>query len=215
MTLGKLTNEKAHELSSAGLDYYNHNLDTSPEYYEQIISTRTFEDRLNTIDHVRDAGMKVCSGGIVGMGEQASDRYGLLMQLANLPQQPESVPINMLVKVKGTPLENVDDLDHFEFIRTIATARIMMPHSYVRLSAGRSAMNEQMQSMCFFAGANSIFYGDKLLTTENPEADADMKLIKKLGMNPEKHQDYSDEAVAASLSSQVADKATSALFYEA
>ena len=181
MTLGKLTNEKAHELSSAGLDYYNHNLDTSPEYYEQIISTRTFEDRLNTIDHV----------------------------------QPESVPINMLVKVKGTPLENVDDLDHFEFIRTIATARIMMPHSYVRLSAGRSAMNEQMQSMCFFAGANSIFYGDKLLTTENPEADADMKLIKKLGMNPEKHQDYSDEAVAASLSSQVADKATSALFYEA
>ena len=215
MTLGKLTNEKAHELSSAGLDYYNHNLDTSPEYYEQIISTRTFEDRLNTIDHVRDAGMKVCSGGIVGMGEQASDRYGLLMQLANLPQQPESVPINMLVKVKGTPLENVDDLDHFEFIRTIATARIMMPHSYVRLSAGRSAMNEQMQSMCFFAGANSIFYGDKLLSTETPEADADMKLIKKLGMNPEKHQDYSDEAVAASLSSQVADKATSALFYEA
>lgn len=141
--------KKAHALSDAGLDYYNHNLDTSPEYYEQIISTRTFADRLNTIDHVRDAGMKVCSGGIVGMGEQPSDRYGLLMQLANLPQQPESVPINMLVKVKGTPLENVDDLDQFEFIRTIATARIMMPHSYVRLSAGRSAMNEQMQSMCF------------------------------------------------------------------
>jgi biotin synthase len=137
------------------------------------------------------------------------------MQLANLPQQPESVPINMLVKVKGTPLENVDDLDQFEFIRTIATARIMMPHSYVRLSAGRSAMNEQMQSMCFFAGANSIFYGDKLLTTENPEADADMQLIKKLGMNPETSEDYSDEAVAASLSSQVADKATAELFYEA
>lgn len=215
MTLGKLTNEKAHALSDAGLDYYNHNLDTSPEYYEQIISTRTFADRLNTIDHVRDAGMKVCSGGIVGMGEQPSDRYGLLMQLANLPQQPESVPINMLVKVKGTPLENVDDLDHFEFIRTIATARIMMPRSYVRLSAGRSAMNEQMQSMCFFAGANSIFYGDKLLTTENPEADADMQLIKKLGMNPEKAEDYSDEAVAASLSSKVADKASSALFYPA
>ncbi|MBB1369572.1 biotin synthase BioB [Pseudoalteromonas sp. NZS127] len=215
MTLGMLNNEKAHELRNAGLDYYNHNLDTSPEYYEQIISTRTFQDRLDTIGNVRDAGMKVCSGGIVGMGEQAADRYGLLMQLANLDQQPESVPINMLVKVKGTPLENVDDLDHFEFIRTIATARIMMPQSYVRLSAGRNAMNEQMQSMCFFAGANSIFYGDKLLTTENPDADADMALIKKLGMNPETRHDYSDEAVAASLSSQVADKATSKLFYEA
>ena len=215
MTLGMLDNQKAHALREAGLDYYNHNLDTSPEYYEQIITTRTFQDRLDTIGNVRDAGMKVCSGGIVGMGEQASDRYGLLMQLANLPQQPESVPINMLVKVKGTPLENVDDLDQFEFIRTIATARIMMPHSYVRLSAGRTAMNEQMQSMCFFAGANSIFYGDKLLTTENPEADADMQLIKKLGMNPETRHDYSDEAVVASLSSQVADKATSEMFYEA
>ncbi|MBQ4832398.1 biotin synthase BioB [Pseudoalteromonas sp. MMG010] len=215
MTLGKLSNEKAHELSSAGLDYYNHNLDTSAEYYEQIISTRTFEDRLNTISHVRDAGMKVCSGGIVGMGEQAKDRYGLLMQLANLPQQPESVPINMLVKVKGTPLENVDDLDNFDFIRTIACARIMMPKSYVRLSAGRNDMNEQMQSLCFFAGANSIFYGDKLLTTDNPEADSDMNLIKKLGMNPETRKEYSDEAVAASISSQVADKASSQLFYPA
>ncbi|ATC94594.1 biotin synthase BioB [Pseudoalteromonas tunicata] len=215
MTLGMLDNHKAHALKSAGLDYYNHNLDTSAEYYEQIITTRTYQDRLDTIDHVRDAGMKVCSGGIVGMGEEAKDRFGLLMSLANLPQQPESVPINMLVKVKGTPLENVDDLDHFEFIRTIAVARIMMPKSYVRLSAGRTAMNEQMQSMCFFAGANSIFYGDKLLTTENPEADADMQLLKKLGMKPETHQDYSDEAYEASLSSAIADKETAGLFYEA
>ncbi|KJY99758.1 MULTISPECIES: biotin synthase BioB [Pseudoalteromonas] len=215
MTLGKLDNDKAKQLRGAGLDYYNHNLDTSPEYYEQIITTRTYQDRLDTLDHVRDAGMKVCSGGIIGMGEQASDRYGLLIQLANLPKQPESVPINMLVKVKGTPLENVDDLDQFEFIRTIAVARIMMPKSYVRLSAGRTAMNEQMQSMCFFAGANSIFYGDKLLTTDNPEADADMNLIRKLGMRPEQAQDYSDEAYEASLSSAIADKKTSELFYEA
>ncbi|MCF6457954.1 MAG: biotin synthase BioB [Pseudoalteromonas spongiae] len=215
MTLGMLDNDKAHALRDAGLDYYNHNLDTSPEYYQQIITTRTYQDRLDTLDHVRDAGMKVCSGGIVGMGEQAKDRYGLLMQLANLPKQPESVPINMLVKVKGTPLEDVDDLDHFEFIRTIAVARIMMPKSYVRLSAGRTAMNEQMQSMCFFAGANSIFYGDKLLTTDNPEADSDMMLIKKLGMSPESAEDYSDEAYQASLESAIADKETSELFYPA
>ena len=215
MTLGMLDNDKAHALRDAGLDYYNHNLDTSPEYYQQIITTRTYQDRLDTLDHVRDAGMKVCSGGIVGMGEEAKDRYGLLMQLANLPKQPESVPINMLVKVKGTPLENVDDLDHFEFIRTIAVARIMMPKSYVRLSAGRTAINEPMQSMCFFAGANSIFYGDKLLTTDNPEADSDMMLIKKLGMSPESVEDYSDEAYAASLESAIADKETSELFYPA
>ncbi len=215
MTLGKLDEDKAKQLQAAGLDYYNHNLDTSAEYYQQIITTRTYQDRLDTLDHVRNAGMKVCSGGIVGMGEQAKDRFGLLQQLANLPKQPESVPINMLVKVKGTPLENVDDLDHFDFIRTIATARIMMPKSYVRLSAGRSSMNEQMQSMCFFAGANSIFYGDKLLTTENPEQDADMQLIKKLGMAPETRHDYSDEAHAASLSSQIADAQSAELFYEA
>lgn len=215
MTLGMLDEQKAATLSSAGLDYYNHNLDTSPEYYQQIITTRTYQDRLDTLDHVRAAGMKVCSGGIVGMGEKAKDRYGLLMQLANLPKHPESVPINMLVKVKGTPLENVDDLDHFEFIRTIAVARIMMPKSYVRLSAGRTQMNEQMQSMCFFAGANSIFYGDKLLTTENPEADSDMALIKKLGMRPEQRHDYSDEAYEASLESAIADKETSELFYPA
>ncbi|CCQ12052.1 Biotin synthase [Pseudoalteromonas luteoviolacea B = ATCC 29581] len=215
MTLGMLSEDKANILATAGLDYYNHNLDTSPEYYQQIITTRTYQDRLDTLTHVRDAGMKVCSGGIVGMGEQAADRFGLLMQLANLPKQPESVPINMLVKVKGTPLENVDDLDHFEFVRTIAVARIMMPKSYVRLSAGRTQMNEQMQSMCFFAGANSIFYGDKLLTTENPEADADMNLLRKLGMKPETREDYSDEAYEASLSSAMADKKTSELFYEA
>lgn len=215
MTLGMLSEDKANTLASAGLDYYNHNLDTSPEYYQQIITTRTYQDRLDTLDHVRGAGMKVCSGGIVGMGEQAADRFGLLLNLANLPKQPESVPINMLVKVKGTPLENVDDLDHFEFIRTIAVARIMMPKSYVRLSAGRTQMNEQMQSMCFFAGANSIFYGDKLLTTENPEADADMALLRRLGMKPETREDYSDEAYEASLSSAIADKKTSELFYEA
>ncbi|MFC0117382.1 biotin synthase BioB [Pseudoalteromonas xiamenensis] len=215
MTLGMLSEDKANTLATAGLDYYNHNLDTSPEYYQQIITTRTYQDRLDTLEHVRGAGMKVCSGGIVGMGEQAADRFGLLMNLANLPKQPESVPINMLVKVKGTPLENVEDLDHFEFVRTIAVARIMMPKSYVRLSAGRTQMNEQMQSMCFFAGANSIFYGDKLLTTENPEADADMLLLKKLGMRPETREDYSDEAYEASLSSAIADKQTSELFYEA
>jgi len=215
MTLGMLTNEKAHTLREAGLDYYNHNLDTSEDYYGKIITTRTFQDRLNTIDHVRDAGMKVCSGGIVGMGEKAHDRYGLLMQLANLEQQPESVPINMLVKVKGTPLENVDDLDDFEFIRTIAAARIMMPLSYVRLSAGRAEMNPQMQSMCFFAGANSIFYGAKLLTTENPAADTDMELLRKLGIKPEQRHGCSDEAHEATISKAIDDKATEHLFYPA
>ncbi len=160
-----LTADQAARLGAAGLDYYNHNLDTSPEFYGDIITTRTYQDRLDTLEHVRGAGMKVCSGGIVGMGEQAKDRAGLLMALANLPRHPESVPINMLVKVKGTPLENQENLDPFEFIRTIAVARIMMPASHVRLSAGREKMNEQMQAMCFMAGANSIFYGCKLLTT--------------------------------------------------
>ncbi|HAU4968375.1 TPA: biotin synthase BioB, partial [Aeromonas hydrophila] len=157
MTLGMLTADQAARLGAAGLDYYNHNLDTSPEFYGDIITTRTYQDRLDTLEHVRGAGMKVCSGGIVGMGEQAKDRAGLLMALANLPRHPESVPINMLVKVKGTPLENQENLDPFEFIRTIAVARIMMPASHVRLSAGREKMNEQMQAMCFMAGANSIF----------------------------------------------------------
>jgi biotin synthase len=188
MTLGMLTQAQADELAGAGLDYYNHNLDTSPEFYGDIITTRTYQDRLETLEHVRGAGMKVCSGGIVGMGEEQSDRAGLLQQLANLPQHPESVPINMLVRVQGTPLENEDDLDPFEFIRTIAVARIMMPASHVRLSAGREEMNEQMHALAYFAGANSIFYGEKLLTTPNPRANADMALFSRLGIEPEQRQ---------------------------
>ena len=193
MTLGMLTPDQALQLSNAGLDYYNHNLDTSPEFYGQIITTRTYQDRLDTLSHVRDAGMKICSGGIIGMGESVSDRAGLLVELANLPTQPESVPINMLVKVKGTPMENVDDVEPFDFIRLIAIARIMMPYSAVRLSAGRENMNEQMQALCFMAGANSIFYGCKLLTTPNPDEDTDLQLFKKLGINcQEVHQKPDD-----------------------
>jgi biotin synthase len=183
-----LTDTQADELASAGLDYYNHNLDTSPEHYGDIITTRTYQDRLETLDHVRRAGMKICSGGIVGMGEQQADRAGLLQQLANLPQHPESVPINMLVRVEGTPLADEQDLDPFEFIRTIAVARILMPASHVRLSAGRESMNEQMHALAYFAGANSIFYGEKLLTTPNPEANADMALFARLGIEPERRE---------------------------
>jgi biotin synthase len=185
MTLGMLTQAQAGELAEAGLDYYNHNLDTSPEYYGDVITTRTYQDRLETLDHVREAGMKVCSGGIVGMGEEQTDRAGLLQQLANLPHHPESVPINMLVRVEGTPLQDEADLDPFEFIRTIAVARIMMPASHVRLSAGREEMNEQMHALAYFAGANSIFYGEKLLTTANPRANSDMALFARLGIEPE------------------------------
>ena len=185
MTLGALDQQQAEALAEAGLDYYNHNLDTSPEYYGHIISTRTFQDRLDTLERVRHAGMKVCAGGIVGMGEGSADRAGLLQQLANLPEHPESVPINMLVRVKGTPLEHEADLDPFEFVRTIAVARILMPRSYVRLSAGRQQMNEQMQALCFLAGANSIFYGEKLLTTPLPEESADMALFARLGLRAE------------------------------
>lgn len=203
MTLGMLTREQALALKQAGLDYYNHNLDTSPEYYGDIITTRTYQDRLDTLDNVRDAGMNVCSGGIVGMGESSDDRSSLLRQLANLPHHPESVPINMLVKVKGTPLDSVDELEPFEFIRTIAVARIIMPKSYVRLSAGRESMNEQMQSMCFLAGANSIFYGCKLLTTSNPDTHEDVQLFKKLGINSKQTRDYSDEAFAAALHEEI------------
>ncbi|MEJ2530991.1 MAG: biotin synthase BioB [Halioglobus sp.] len=188
MTLGMLTREQAQELADAGLDYYNHNLDTSPEFYGDIITTRTYRDRLDTLGHVRDAGMKICSGGIVGMGEAQGDRAGLLQQLANLPQHPESVPINMLVRVEGTPLADQEDLDPFEFIRTIAVARILMPASHVRLSAGREEMNEQMHALAYFAGANSIFYGEKLLTTPNPRANADMALFARLGIQPEERQ---------------------------
>lgn len=215
MTLGMLSREQAMMLKDAGLDYYNHNLDTSPEFYGEIISTRTYQDRLDTLENVRAAGMHVCSGGIVGMGESANDRAGLLVQLANLEQQPESVPINMLVKVEGTPLDQVDDLDDFEFIRTIAVARIMMPKSHVRLSAGREAMNEQMQALCFFAGANSIFYGCKLLTTSNPEEDSDVRLFNKLGINTERSREYSDEAHEAVLMDTLNSQKTDALFYDA
>ncbi|MFZ9470099.1 MAG: biotin synthase BioB [Rickettsiales bacterium] len=182
MTLGMLTEKQSKQLKEAGLDYYNHNIDSSEEFYAEIISTRNFQDRLNTLINVREAGMNVCSGGIVGMGETREDRAKMLIILANLPKQPESVPINMLVRVKGTPLENTQELDQFEFIRTIAVARIMMPKSKVRLSAGREEMNEQTQALCFLAGANSIFYGEKLLTTQNPQMQKDQELLSKLGM---------------------------------
>ncbi len=182
MTLGMLTDLQSKKLKEAGLDYYNHNIDSSEEFYSEIITTRNFQDRLNTLKNVRDAGLNVCSGGIVGMGETREDRAKMLIVLANLPKHPESVPINMLVKVAGTPLENVAELDQFEFIRTIAVARIMMPKSTVRLSAGRENMNEQTQALCFLAGANSIFYGEKLLTTSNPEIEKDKELFKKLGI---------------------------------
>ncbi|MCE3255825.1 MAG: bioB [Rickettsiaceae bacterium] len=182
VTLGMVNGEQTSKLKEAGLDYYNHNIDTSPEYYKEIISTRSFEDRLNTLENVRSAGINVCSGGIVGMGEKRSDRAEMLKTLANLPEHPQSVPINMLVKIKGTPLEKTEGVDEFEFIRTIAVARILMPKSFVRLSAGRAEMSDQTQSLCFLAGANSIFYGDKLLTTDNPESQKDMELFAKLGI---------------------------------
>ena len=220
MTLGMLTPDQALQLSNAGLDYYNHNLDTSPEFYGQIITTRTYQDRLDTLSHVRDAGMKICSGGIIGMGESVSDRAGLLVELANLPTQPESVPINMLVKVKGTPMENVDDVEPFDFIRLIAIARIMMPYSAVRLSAGRENMNEQMQALCFMAGANSIFYGCKLLTTPNPDEDTDLQLFKKLGINCQEVHQKPDDIQENDLLDQVIERVASRpekddLFYEA
>ena len=200
MTLGALNNEQSQALAEAGLDYYNHNIDTSRDYYKTIITTRTFEGRLDTLANVRDAGIKVCCGGIVGMGENKKDRINFLVELASLPQHPESVPINNLVKIKGTPLENVDDLDEFDFIRMIAVARILMPASHVRLSAGREEMNDQMQALCFFAGANSIFYGDKLLTTSNPLENDDMLLFKRLGIHPEELELDGDEALHDPLS---------------
>ncbi|MFS1525459.1 biotin synthase BioB [Microbulbifer sp. 2304DJ12-6] len=216
MTLGMLNDEQAQKLAEAGLDYYNHNLDTSPEYYGEIITTRTYQDRLETLGRVRAAGMKVCAGGIVGMGEGDKDRAGLLMQLANLPEHPESVPINMLVRVAGTPLEKQKDLDPFEFIRCIAVARMMMPKSHVRLSAGREQMSDEMQSLAFLAGANSIFYGEKLLTTANPEANKDMQLFSRLGIQPEKYQQYSDESeVEAELNARISEQKDDAFFYDA
>jgi biotin synthase len=182
VTLGMLDDSQALRLKEAGLDYYNHNLDTSPEFYGRIITTRTYQDRLDTLRHVRDAGINVCAGGIVGMGEQLSDRAGLLVTLANLPRHPESVPINRLVQVEGTPLYGVDALDPLDFVRTIAVARIMMPQSFVRLSAGRNDMSDETQALCFFAGANSIFYGERLLTTDNPEVTQDHRLFERLGI---------------------------------
>ncbi|WP_328185707.1 biotin synthase BioB [Marinobacter sp. OP 3.4] len=216
MTLGMLNDDQATELADAGLDYYNHNLDTSEKYYNHIITTRTYQDRLDTLERVRKAGMKVCCGGIMGMGEDADDRSGLLMQLANLPHHPESVPINMLVKVAGTPMEDVEDLDPFEFVRTIAVARILMPQSHVRLSAGREDMNDQMQALCFLAGANSIFYGEKLLTTANPEADHDRQLFNRLGIRPEERAvKHSEEEQEEALVHALEEERNRHLFYDA
>lgn len=187
VTLGMLTSEQAKDLKKAGLDYYNHNLDCSPEYYSKIISTRDYQERLDTLEHVRQAEINVCSGGIIGMGENETDRAGLLLMLANMPKHPESVPINMLVHVEGTPLNNSNPPDTLDFVRIIAAARIMMPASYVRLSAGRNDMTDEMQALCFLAGANSIFYGEKLLTTDNPQLEKDKLLFDRLGIQSTQH----------------------------
>ncbi len=184
VTLGMLRPHQADRLKAAGLDYYNHNLDTSPEYYGAVITTRTYRERLETLACVREAGIRVCCGGIVGMGEHRRDRAGLLTELANLPEHPESVPINMLVRVAGTPLAEAEALDAFEFVRTVAVARILMPRAVVRLSAGRSLMSDELQALCFLAGANSIFYGEKLLTTDNADAERDRRLFERLGLTP-------------------------------
>ena len=194
VTLGMLTETQAQRLKGAGLDYYNHNLDTSPEFYGNVISTRTFQDRLDTLDHVRNAGINVCSGGILGMGESRRDRARMLQELVNQPKHPESVPINLLVQVEGTPLFGVDALDPLEFVRTIAVARIIMPGSRVRLSAGRTEMSDELQSLCFLAGANSMFYGERLLTTDNPETDRDRELFSRLGIEMEKVDDEEEAA---------------------
>lgn len=221
MTLGMVDASQASRLAEAGLDYYNHNLDTSPDYYGEIITTRSYADRLDTLANVREAGMKVCSGGILGMGEAPRDRAALLQQLVRLDPHPESVPINMLVKVPGTPMENVEDMDPLEFIRAIAVARILMPTSHVRLSAGREQMNESTQAMAFLAGANSIFYGDTLLTTGNPQVERDRALFDKLGLHPE-HVETSareacsdDEQAETALAHAVQRQRDEALFYDA
>jgi biotin synthase len=185
VTLGMLTPEQAHQLKDAGLDYYNHNLDTSEEHYKKVITTRTYQDRLDTLEAVRNAGINVCCGGILGLGEKELDRMQLLHTLATLPQHPDSVPINQLMQVQGTPLYGAEKPDAFDFVRVIAVARLLMPKAHVRLSAGRSGMSDETQALCFLAGANSIFYGDKLLTTENPEEDQDRKLFAKLGITAE------------------------------
>ncbi|AZO22559.1 biotin synthase BioB [Mesorhizobium sp. M1E.F.Ca.ET.045.02.1.1] len=184
MTLGMLDLDQAQRLKRAGLDYYNHNIDTSERYYSEVISTRTFNERLDTLANLRDSGIKVCCGGIVGMGEEKADRIDMLVTLANLPEPPDSVPINMLIPIEGTPLGEAEPIEPIEFVRTIALARIMMPKSHVRLSAGRTAMSDEMQALCFFAGANSIFVGDTLLTAENPGEDKDSALFRRLGIKP-------------------------------
>ncbi|AKL99558.1 MULTISPECIES: biotin synthase BioB [Burkholderia] len=194
MTLGMLEDEQAQQLADAGLDYYNHNLDTSPEFYGQVISTRTYQDRLDTLDRVRDAGINVCCGGIIGMGESRRERAGLISQLANLNPYPESVPINNLVAIEGTPLEGTAPLDPFEFVRTIAVARITMPKAVVRLSAGREQLDDAMQAMCFLAGANSMFYGDQLLTTSNPQTQRDRALFERLGIRASQADALSENA---------------------
>ncbi|MGL5784557.1 MAG: biotin synthase BioB [Alphaproteobacteria bacterium] len=188
VTLGLLKQHQAAKLKQAGLDFYNHNIDTSPSYYKQVITTRTFEDRLETLSHVRDAGLKVCCGGIVGMGESNQERVEMLVTLANLPEPPQSVPINQLIRIPGTPLEGVPDVDPFDFVRIIALARVMMPHSYIRLSAGREQMSDELQALCFLAGANSLFYGEKLLTATNPIPEKDQALFQRLGLQREEHQ---------------------------
>lgn len=187
VTLGMLDEQQAQELNAAGLDFYNHNLDTSPNYYKEIITTRTYDDRLETLEHVRKSGIHVCCGGIISMGESREDRIELLIQLANLPEPPKSVPINWLIPMEGTPLENVPRIDNIEFVRTIAVARILMPEAVIRLSAGRSAMSDETQTLCFIAGANSIWIGDKLLTAQNPDSDHDFNLLSKLGFNTPTH----------------------------
>ncbi len=194
VTLGMLTREQAARLGKSGLNYYNHNLDTSPEFYGNVITTRTYQDRLDTIEAVREQGINICSGGILGLGESRKDRASMLRELCNLPTHPDSVPINMLVQVEGTPLYGTKELDPFEFVRIIAVARILMPKSFVRLSAGRAEMNDEMQSLCFLAGANSMFYGDRLLTTDNPEADHDKILFQRLGLKFEQVEELSGKA---------------------
>ena len=197
MTLGMLSDDDVGKLSDAGLDYYNHNIDTSERYYSKVIKTRTFQDRLDTLERVRNAGIKVCCGGIVGMGEEEQDRVDMLVTLANLEEHPESVPINMLIPIGGTPLANVEKLDQIDFVRTIALARIMMPKSSVRLSAGRTDMTDEMQALCFFAGANSIFVGETLLTADNPGEDADTVLFNRLGIQPLELDDTAEERAPA------------------
>lgn len=184
VTLGLLKDDQALRLKEAGLDFYNHNIDTSEEFYNKIITTRTFQDRIDTLDQVRKAGLKVCCGGIIGMGEDNDDRIKMLVTLANLDEAPESVPINKLIRIPGTPLEGQKEVDPFDFVKTIALARILMPHSYIRLSAGREQMSDEMQALCFLAGANSIFYGEKLLTADNPIPENDQFLFKRLGLEP-------------------------------